>query len=247
MEYLEGLDLQQIIDRFGPLTPSRTVFILRQVAGSLAEAHSRDIVHRDIKPANIFLTRRGGVYDFVKVLDFGLAKQIRSDEAPDAAEITKQGALFGTPRYLAPETVYGKEKVDGRADIYSLGGVAYWMLAGRPPFTGESSVEVIVDHVKTIPQRPSEVSEAVIPRELEDIVMKSLEKKPDDRFQSAWELDAALAAVPFDEPWSRERALEWWSLHGIIGDDALDCECFFPDEELPSMDVSSLITVGPTA
>ena len=121
------------------------------------------------------------------------------------------------------------------------------MLAGRPPFTGESSVEVIVDHVKTIPDRPSEVTEVPIPRELEDIVMKCLEKKPADRFQSAWELDAALAAVPIADSWTRETALEWWSLHGIISDDSLDGDFYFPDETLPDEDIASLLVPEPTS
>ncbi len=137
MEYLEGLDLQQLVERFGPAPPARTIYLLKQVCGSLSEAHSRGIIHRDIKPSNIFLTRRGDLYDFVKVLDFGLAKQIEDGGAPT---ITKTGVLFGTPRYLAPEMVYGNEKVDGRADIYCLGAVAYWMLTGQPPSTPESSV-----------------------------------------------------------------------------------------------------------
>ena len=233
MEYLEGMDLQKLVEKFGPIPPARAVYLLTQICGSLSEAHSRDIIHRDIKPGNIFLTRRGGLYDFVKVLDFGLAKQIESDAS---AAITKTGILFGTPRYLAPETVYGDDRVDGRVDLYGLGGVAYWLLAGQPPFTAESSVELVVDHVKTIPKRPSEVSELSIPPELDDIVMKCLEKKPEDRYQTARELQKALEAVPFATPWSGDKAREWWSLHGIISDDALDCECFFHDDILPDLE-----------
>jgi len=228
MEYLDGLDLQALVERFGPVKPERAVYILKQACGSLAEAHSRDIIHRDIKPSNIFLTRRGGLYDYVKVLDFGLAKQITSDTA---SAITKTGLLFGTPRYLAPETVYGSEKVDGRSDLYCLGGVAYWMITGQPPFPGGSSVEVVIDHVKTIPKRPSEVCELPIPAQLEAVVMKCLEKKPDDRYQTAGELEAALDAVPFDTVWSRKKAEEWWDLHRIIGEDPHDCDCFFGEEE----------------
>ncbi len=227
MEYLEGLDLQELVERFGPVEPARAVYILKQACGSLAEAHYRDIIHRDIKPSNIFLTRRGLLYDFVKILDFGLAKRIASDTA---SAITKSGFLFGTPRYLAPETVYGSEQVDGRADLYCLGGVAYWMLTGQPPFTAESSVEIVIDHVKTVPKRPSEVGEVPIPPELEAIVMKCLEKKPGDRYQTAGEVEAALEAVPLTEPWSRARAEEWWDLHGILGENPHDCECFFGEE-----------------
>jgi tRNA A-37 threonylcarbamoyl transferase component Bud32 len=238
MEYLEGLDLQDLVDRFGPLPPARASYILKQACGSLAEAHSRDIVHRDIKPSNIFLTRRGGLYDFVKVLDFGLAKQVREEKT---AAITQSGLLFGTPRYLAPETVYGSEKIDGRSDLYCLGGVAYFLLTGQPPFTAESSVEVVVDHVKTIPQRPTEVSETAIPSELDDIVMKCLEKQPDDRYQTAADLEAALDAVSFDDPWSRAKAEEWWTFHGLIGEFPRDSECFFDADGQSSKGLPTLV------
>ncbi len=226
MEYLEGLDLQALVERFGPVLAERTVFVLRQVCGSLGEAHDRGIVHRDVKPSNIFLTHRGGLYDFAKVLDFGLAKQIRSNEA---ATVTKTGMLFGTPRYLAPEMVYGSEEIDGRADLYNVGGIAYWMITGQPPFASSSSVEVIIDHVKTTPTRPSKISELPIPRDLDDLIMKCLEKKPGDRYQTASELDAALAAIHFDGPWSQEKAKQWWGLHAP--DDARVAECVCKAEE----------------
>ncbi len=212
MEYLEGLDLQQLVERFGPMPPARAAYILAQVCGSLAEAHAHSIIHRDIKPSNIFLTRCGDLCDFAKVLDFGLAKRIGADQA---SGVSKTGVVLGTPRYIAPESVTGSDDIDGRADIYCLGGVAYWMLTGQPPFTSSSSVEVIIDHVKTVPKRPSELSEVPIPPELEAIVMKCLEKKPQDRFQNAGALRAALRAIHFAETWSEEKAGEWWSLHGV--------------------------------
>lgn len=238
MEYLEGLDLQQLVERYGPISPARTVHIAKQVCGSLEEAHYRDIIHRDIKPSNIFLTRRGLIYDYVKVLDFGLAKQIATEAS---SAISKAGMLFGTPRYIAPETVYGTDRVDGRADLYCLGGVMYWMLTGQPPFSSRSSVEALIDHVKTIPKRPSEVSELAIPAELEDLVMRLLEKKPSDRYQTARELEDALAAVPLDEAWSRDQAEDWWALHGIIGEHPRDCECFFPADEFDTADRPTLV------
>jgi hypothetical protein len=244
MEYLEGLDLQEFVERFGPLEPARAVYVLVQACGSLAEAHTRGIVHRDIKPSNIFLTRRGGLYDFVKVLDFGLAKQINGDRG--TATVTKSGILFGTPRYLAPEMVYGMGNIDARADIYCLGGVAYWMLTGQPPFTARSSMEVVIDHVKTRPRPPSQVSELAISGALDEIVLKCLEKKPEDRFQSALELERALIALSFEEPWVRERAEDWWRLHGVIAEDR-DCECFFPDEEEAAEPRVNLVVAQPTA
>jgi serine/threonine-protein kinase len=225
MEYLAGMDLQELVERFGPLPATRVAFILRQALGSLAEAHSRGIIHRDIKPSNIFLTQRGGLFDFVKVLDFGLAKQVVSE---GAAELTKTGMLFGTPRYIAPENVYGTEKADHRSDLYNLGGVAYWMLTGQPPFPTENSVELIVDHVKTVPVPPSELSEVPIPPELDALVMRLLEKKPEDRFRSAGEAEAALEEIQFSEHWAQASARAWWELHAPSED--LGCDCPTPED-----------------
>ena len=225
MEYLAGMDIQELVTRFGPLPAPRVAYILRQALGSLAEAHSRGIIHRDIKPSNIFLTHRGGLFDFVKVLDFGLAKQIKAE---GAAELTKTGMLFGTPRYIAPETVYGTEKADHRSDLYNLGGVAYWMLTGQPPFATQNSVELIVDHVKTVPQPPSERSEVPIPPELDALVMRLLEKKPEDRFQSAGEVEAALQDVEFSDHWSQASARAWWELHAPS--EELGCDCPKPED-----------------
>ena len=115
-----------------------------EACGSLAEAHERGIIHRDIKPSNLFLTNRGGLYDFLKVLDFGLAKQLQMDRD---VGITRTGIVVGTPRYIAPEAIYGDAPVDGRADLYNLGGVAYWLLTGQPLFDKSSSVELMIDHV----------------------------------------------------------------------------------------------------
>ncbi|UCC81789.1 MAG: protein kinase [Gemmatimonadota bacterium] len=211
MEFLQGLDLQDLVKRFGPVPAPRSVFILTQACGALNEAHARGIVHRDIKPSNIFLTQRGGLYDFVKVLDFGLAKDVRAE---DAAELTKTGVAVGTPRYISPEAVKG-ESLDGRSDLYCLGAVAYWMLTGRPPFDAKSSIELLVDHVKAIPTPPSQVSELEVPPELDEIVMTCLEKRPEDRFPTAGALDSALDSVSLGSRWSQEQAHEWWELHGL--------------------------------
>lgn len=210
MEYLEGLDLQKMVEKFGPLPAERVIYLMRQVAGSLGEAHGRGIIHRDIKPSNVFITQRGGLYDFVKVLDFGLARQVRSAQETG---LTKTGMVFGTPRYMAPETVYGAQKADGRSDLYNLGGVAYWLLTGRPLFASSSSIDLIIDHVKTVPEPPSAVSELPIPPELDTIIMKLLEKEPGERFQSAEALIKALMSVKPERSWSQDRAREWWDLH----------------------------------
>ncbi|MGB5673529.1 MAG: serine/threonine-protein kinase [Gemmatimonadota bacterium] len=243
MEYLEGMDLERFVERFGPIPASRVLFLLLQVTGPLAEAHERAIVHRDLKPSNVFLTMRGGLYDFVKVLDFGLAKRIEGADTP--SDLTKTGVVFGTPRYLAPETVYGTAGVGTRSDIYAFGAVAYWMLTGRPPFSADSAVALMIDHVKTVPARPSEICEVPIPSELDDVVMKCLEKDPDDRFQSVAELEDALRAVPDPAPWTRVRAAKWWELHMTDDEVVRDCFCAPMDEMVfDSEDYSELSMVG---
>ncbi|MGD8868138.1 MAG: serine/threonine-protein kinase [Gemmatimonadales bacterium] len=210
MEYLEGLNLDDLVLRFGPIPPERTTFIMLQVCGSLAEAHANNIVHRDIKPSNIFLTCRGGLYDFAKVLDFGLAKRIIAE---GDRRITGTGIVMGTPQFIAPESVAGLELIDGRADLYSLGGVAFWLLSGAPLFEADDPIDLMVQHVTAQPKRVSDVSEFSVPPALDDIVLKCLEKDPEDRFQSATELATALRDIVFPEPWTLEKARSWWQLH----------------------------------
>ena len=154
MEYLEGLDLDSLIEKFGPVEPGRAIYLLRQAAESLAEAHRLGLVHRDIKPSNIFVCRMGLSFDFVKVLDFGLAKSLRSFDGDDA-KLTQEGMTTGTPAYMAPELVLGNRSIDARADIYALGCVAYWLLTGQLVFESKSSMELVVEHVKTPPVPPS--------------------------------------------------------------------------------------------
>jgi serine/threonine-protein kinase len=213
MEFLEGMDLQVLVERFGPIPENRVIYLLKQMLGSLTEAHERDIIHRDLKPSNIFLTTRGGLFDFVKVMDFGLAKQLTPDAADTAPGLTKAGVVYGTPRFISPETVYGTSTADHRADLYNVGAVAYWMLTGQPPFTATSSVELLVDHVKTVPKPPSAVSELPISPEMDAFVMTCLEKDPADRFQSAREMTQALEEIPDDLPWTEAQAESWWELH----------------------------------
>jgi len=210
MEYLAGMNLQELVDRFGPLASERCIHILMQVCGSLSEAHARRIVHRDVKPGNIFLTDRGGMYDFVKVLDFGMSKKMESRADPT---LTQPGIVFGTPFYIAPESVLKPESVDVRADIYGLGAAAYFMLTGQPPFASTSVIEVLADHIKSVPTPPSRVAELPIAPELERIVLRCLEKNPDDRFRDAGELRTALREISLEEPWTSEKAAEWWSIH----------------------------------
>ena len=212
MEYLDGLDLETFVERFGPLPAARVRHVLLQVCESLADAHHQGLTHRDIKPANLVLCRLGLVCDFVKVLDFGLVKQ-ESDTGIDATRLTVEGATTGTPAYMAPEMVVGDATVDGRANLYALGCVGYWLLTGKPVFEGDNPVAVLVEHAKTPPVPPSQVSEMPIPPQLESVILQCLQKEPSDRFQTAAELSAALTDCHISSGWDRNKAAEWWALH----------------------------------
>ena len=208
MELLEGLTLESLVRRHGPLPAGRVVHILRQVCASLQEAHARGLVHRDIKPANIHVGRLGLVYDFVKVLDFGLVKPI-SDGTLDHSLATQAGLVLGTPGYMAPEMALSA-RVDGRADLYSLGCVAYYLLAGRQVFEGDTAMQVFAQHLQAAPIPPSERGASTVPPDLEQLVLSCLAKRPEDRPQSAAELDRRLAVVAL-EPWTDEQAQQWWA------------------------------------
>jgi serine/threonine-protein kinase len=212
MELLDGLDLHEIVKRFGPQPPGRVVSLLRQACRSLAEAHEHGLVHRDIKPANLFVTRLGYEYDYLKVLDFGIVK----DQPPEGEEptlLSAQGLLPGTPAFMAPELVFSRASVDGRADLYSLACAAYWMVTGQLLFHADSAAEMLVHHAQTRPVPPSQVAEIPIPRQLEAILMTCLEKNPANRPASALELDAQLARVPGADSWTNDSAREWWNVN----------------------------------
>jgi eukaryotic-like serine/threonine-protein kinase len=192
MELLEGQNLERLVREQGPLSPARTIYILRQVCESLVEAHSYGLVHRDIKPANIHLGRLGLKEDFVKVLDFGL---VRSVEGPSEESLTgAAGMTPGTPAYMAPEMA-NERSVDGRADIYSLGCVAYYLLTGRLVFQGDTPLQTILKHLQQEPEPPSLVSHRPIPPALEELVLACLAKRPEDRPPSAAVLSHRLAEV----------------------------------------------------
>jgi serine/threonine-protein kinase len=212
MELLDGFSLQTLVARFGPLPPERVVHFLRQACHSLAEAHAAGLVHRDVKPANMFVCRLGLDLDFVKVLDFGLVK-LQGPQAHGAEALTVEGAFTGTPGYMPPEIALGAEPVDGRADIYALGCVAYWLLTGQRVFEGSNPMQVIVDHARTPPVPPSKRARQAIPAELERIVMRCLEKDPGQRPASASELSRELQALGIEALWTEARAREWWRAH----------------------------------
>jgi eukaryotic-like serine/threonine-protein kinase len=212
MELLDGLDLESLCERFGPVSPERAVYILRQVCESLAEAHSRGLVHRDIKPSNIFTCRLGLAVDYVKVLDFGLVKAIGEGDR-DETMLTAPDSTTGTPAFIAPELVRGDGAVDHRVDIYALGCVGYWLLTGRLVFEAPNAIQMMYQHANTAPVPPSRRSELDIPAELDAVILTCLAKHPDDRPTTAGELSRRLAAAVKEESWSEERAHRWWERH----------------------------------
>jgi serine/threonine-protein kinase len=194
MEFLEGTNLELLVRRQGPLPAARVIHILGQVCESLEEAHVNGLVHRDIKPANIHLGRLGLREDFVKVLDFGL---VRSMAGPSEESLAgAAGMTPGTPAYMAPEMAHDQKMVDGRADLYSLGCVAYYLLTGHLVFEGDTPLQTILQHLQHPPVPPSQRTDQPIPAELEALVLACLAKRPDDRPRSAAELAERLAAVP---------------------------------------------------
>jgi len=213
MELLNGIDLDQLVQRYGPVPAERVIHIVKQVCHSLAEAHANGLVHRDIKPANIFISRIASERDFVKVLDFGLVKLDHYRDQPDPLRLTRADSASGTPGYMAPEIVLGETEYDHRVDLYSLGCVAYWLLTGKMVFEADTAMKVMLDHARSPAPKPSTRTELSIPRALEDIVMSCLEKDPARRPTSAEKLEAQLAACPVPSPWTAERAARWWEIH----------------------------------
>ena len=202
MEYLHGLSLDELVGRHGPLPPGRVIYLLRQACEALAEAHAAGLVHRDLTPANIFAARRGRRYDFVKVLDFGLVDAVA---ARHEAGPSRGGPGPGTPQYMAPEQVTGDRAIDGRCDLYTLGGVAYTLLTGRPPFAGETAAEVRKAHVRDAVVPPSR-HRPDIPPDLEEVVLRCLAKDPEARFQGAEELEAGLSACTSAGDWDARKS-----------------------------------------
>ncbi len=211
-ELLEGRDLKSLVEQHGPLPAERVIYILRQVCESLAEAHRNGLIHRDIKPANIFLAEVGFKYDFVKVLDFGLVRGTPGSDWKGSL-LTIEGAVAGTPAFMAPELIRGSSTIDERVDLYSLGCVACWLLTGQLVFEGDTPLQILAAHLEQQPVPPSARSELEIPTKLERIVMACLEKSPDKRPQSVETLSGQLAACPVDEPWTEKHAEEWWQTH----------------------------------
>lgn len=207
MEYLNGLDLESLVEKYGPVPAERAVHFMLQITDSLEEAHRLGMVHRDIKPANIFTSTYGVQYDFIKLLDFGLAKF-----AQEQSSLTMADSASGTPAFMAPEAALG-ETVDARSDIYALGAVAYWLLTGRLVFEAETPYATVMDHIRKAPVPPSRRTELPIPASLERIIMMCLEKDPASRPASARALAEMLKEVKLESKWDQARAEKWWQVH----------------------------------
>jgi serine/threonine protein kinase len=206
MEYLIGIDLHRLIQRYGPQPEGRVIHILRQICGSLAEAHRIGLIHRDIKPANIVLTRRGRVCDLVKVLDFGLVKAV--DGRP--ANRPPVNLLVGTPLYMSPEAIENPGSVDARSDLYSVGAVGYWLLTANALFHTDDLEALLAQQVNEIPLSPSRKSGRPISPDLEQLIMQCLAKQPAQRPASVEALEEALARCASAQTWTSREAEPWW-------------------------------------
>lgn len=221
MEYLPGMNLEQLVEMHGPLPPERVIYLLTQVCDALAEAHAKGLVHRDIKPANIFAAHRGGLYDVAKLLDFGLVKP---SSRPEESRVTQDGMIAGSPLYMSPEQALG-DTPDERSDIYALGLVAYTLLTGRPPFQNDKPIKVLLAHAHEAPPSPRELNPH-IPTDLEEVVLRSLAKNPGERYRQVRELREALEDCAAAGLWTRDLAANWWRDYGCPHKKQLDREVF---------------------
>ena len=211
MELLQGYSLDRLVTEEGPVDPARVIHILRQVCESLAEAHARGLIHRDIKPANIQLSCRGLLYDFVKVLDFGLVKEVGA--GGHGISLTEDDIVLGSPAFMPPESVNGGAALDERSEVYSLGCVAFWLLTGRLVFERDEPLQAVMAHALEAAPRPSDLVERRIPAALEALVMRCLAKNPAERPQSAKALQRELSACAANTPWTQDAAEQWWTAH----------------------------------
>jgi serine/threonine-protein kinase len=206
MEYLEGMDLARAVEVGGPLPPGRLIHVIANACDALAEAHALGLVHRDVKPANVFLCRRGGVPDFVKVLDYGIARAL------DAQETTATGVVAGTPDYMAPEVIRG-DGIQPASDIYALGATAYEALTGWRVFGGRALRDLLLHHLQTEPIPPRKRL-ASVPADLEAVILRCLAKEPEDRHPDMHALAEALRACRDAGTWTPADAEGWWREHG---------------------------------
>ncbi|GAA5509726.1 serine/threonine-protein kinase PknD [Novipirellula caenicola] len=216
MEYVHGITLQALIDQYGRQPAGRVISLLIQMCGSLAEAHTRAIVHRDIKPANIILTEVSGVGDLIKVLDFGLVKEITRD----TVELTQVDSITGTPMYMSPEAVRDASAADAQSDLYSVGAVGYALLAGVPLFEGGASVDICLKQLNEVPLRPAERIGVPLADDLQNVLMSCLQKDAHQRPMSMDELADTLRACEDYGGWTQVDSVHWWNHRFDGGDDA---------------------------
>jgi hypothetical protein len=207
MELLDGMTIEELVASTGPQPAARVIHILLQVCGALREAHGVGLIHRDIKPANVYLCARGGARDVVKVLDFGLVREFRSDGSVTGSNLD---ILVGTPLYLSPEAILTPAQLDSRADLYALGALAYVLLTGAPPFAGRTLVELCGHHLHSVPERPS-ARGVEAPEDLENVVLACLAKDPAARPQTAQELSDRLRGCRDAGCWGEGEAERWWT------------------------------------
>lgn len=211
MELLEGLTLQQLVERHGPFNAARTLRVLVGVAGSLSEAHERGLVHRDVTPANVMLCRKGADYDFPKLLDFGLIKDTRT---PHTRDLTRAVRILGTPSYMAPERIERPDSADQRSDLYALGAVAFFLLTGRPPFAAEGDLALAYKVVNATAPSVASLAKGPVPAELVELIARCLAKDPAQRPQTATDLVTRLDELSALHPWTNGDARAWWEAHG---------------------------------
>jgi eukaryotic-like serine/threonine-protein kinase len=210
MEFLDGINLEDLVRRYGPQPSGRVIYILRQVCRALSEAHALGLIHRDVKPANVILTVRGGEPDIVKVVDFGLVKWLESAGTALTATLDGGPILAGTPLYFAPEAISAPEQVKAGSDLYSLGAVAYYLVTGQPLFEARTVME-LAHHLHTTPIAASARLGRRIDPGLEAIIMQCLAKTPSERPASARALEESLAACAAAREWTDEDARRWWA------------------------------------
>jgi tRNA A-37 threonylcarbamoyl transferase component Bud32 len=214
MEYLPGINLDDLVERYGALPPGRAIYLLRQVCGALGAAHAIGLVHRDVKPENVIVGRHDNGFDMVKLLDFGLVKDVRPD-ARDA-RLTQSDVLTGTPAFMAPEQITNG-KLDARSDIYGVGCLAFLLLTGRPPFGDQPPLALAAAHLHETPVAPSHERPGPSP-ELDAVVLRCLAKARENRFPDVASLEQALSECPEAGAWTELEATAWWARHASAAD-----------------------------
>ena len=207
MEYLDGIGLDELVKRHGPLPPGRVLYLARQICGALHEAHGQGLIHRDIKPGNVLVCRQAGLHDVAKLVDFGLVQTLNED--PQSSKLTHDGQIVGTPDYMSPEQVSNPRSLDHRTDIYSLGGLVYFMLTGRPPFLRNSAIESLIAHQRDAVE-PLRAVNFNVPADVEAVVLRCLAKNASERYADATSLESAIVECGDAAAWTEANAAAWW-------------------------------------